>query len=151
MHVRVKQVEGQTWMAVADSGHAVVMDAAPDIGGHDRGMRPMEMVLSGLCGCTAIDVLMILQKQRQSVSDVVVEAQAERAAEPPKVFTTIHLVYRVSGRGLKRAAVERAVRLSSEKYCSVSAMLRPGVVITDEVEIIEVDPAGLDPDADRRM
>lgn len=151
MHVRVKRVEDQTWMAVADSGHGVILDAAPESGGHDRGMRPMEMVLAGLCGCTGIDVVSILEKQRQDVVDVVVVAEAERAPSPPRVFTAIHLVYRVSGRGLRREAVERAVRLSADKYCSVSHMLRPTVAITDAIEIIEVGPLGLDPDADRRM
>jgi len=151
MKVRLKQVEDVTWMAVADSGHGVVIDGSPEIGGHNRGMRPMEMVLAGLCGCSGMDVVSILRKQRQDVVDVVIEAEAERAPGPPKVFTRIHLVYRVFGRGLKRASVERAVRLSADTYCSVSQMLRPGVGITDAIEIVEVGSAGLDPDADRRM
>lgn len=151
MKARVKLIEGVAWLAEGDSGHGVVIDGSPDIGGRNLGPRPMELVLQGLCGCTGMDVISILRKQRQDVVDVIIEAEAERAPSPPKVFTRIHLIYRVLGRGLRRDAVERAVRLSADKYCSVSQMLRPGVDITDSVEIVEVGSAGLDPDADRRM
>lgn len=138
MKARVKWVDGMAFMAEADSGHAIVMDGAPEIGGRNAGPRPMEMVLMGLGGCTAIDVMMILGKQRQPVEDCWIELSAERAdVKAPKVFTTIHTRYVVVGRGLDPAKVERAVNLSAEKYCSVSAMLRDSVELTHDFEIRE--------------
>ncbi len=138
MKARVKWVDGMAFMAEADSGHAIVMDGAPEIGGRNAGPRPMEMVLMGLGGCTAIDVMMILGKQRQPVEDCWIELSAERAdVKAPKVFTTIHTRYVVVGRGLDPKKVERAVNLSAEKYCSVSAMLRDSVELTHDFEIRE--------------
>ncbi|WP_372591701.1 OsmC family protein [Guyparkeria sp.] len=138
MKARVKWVDGMAFMAEADSGHAIVMDGAPEIGGRNAGARPMEMVLMGLGGCTAIDVMMILGKQRQPVEDCWIELSAERAdVKAPKVFTTIHTHYVVVGKGLDPAKVERAVNLSAEKYCSVSAMLRDSVELTHDFEVRE--------------
>jgi putative redox protein len=138
MKARVKWVEGMAFMAEADSGHAVIMDGAPEIGGRNLGARPMEMVLMGAGGCTSIDVVMILQKSRQDVTDCVVELSAERAGDHPKVFTGIHFHFIVSGRGLKPEIVERAIKLSAEKYCSATLMLAKTAVISHDFEIVEV-------------
>jgi len=121
----------------ADSGHGVVMDAAAEIGGSNSGIRPMEMLLVGMGGCTAIDIVMILRKGRETVSDCLVELNAERAASEPKVFTRIHVHYKVSGRGLTEAKVERAIKLSKEKYCSASIMLGQVAEITHDFEVID--------------
>jgi putative redox protein len=115
------------------------VDASPDIGGRDLGPRPMELVLMGTGACSAIDVVHILRKARQVVAGCVVELEAERASEDPKVFTRIHFRYVVTGRGLAQAQVERAVRLSKEKYCSATAMLAKSAEITTAFEIREPD------------
>jgi len=135
MKARVKLVEGMTFVAESGSGHAVVVDASPDVGGRNLGARPMEMVLMGAGSCSAIDVVHILRKARQDFVDCVVELDAERAGEDPKVFTRIHLHFIVTGRGLSPAQVERAVRLSKEKYCSATAMLAKTAEITADFEI----------------
>jgi putative redox protein len=132
---RIKWVEGVSFVAETGSGHAVVIDGAPDAGGRNLGPRPMEMVLAGTAACTAFDVVWILKKARQPVTDCIVEAEAERAAEDPKVFTRIHLVYRVKGKGLKREQVERAVKLSKEKYCSATIMLAKTVEVSFEIAL----------------
>ncbi len=137
MKARVKLVEGMTWMGEAGSGHAIVIDSSPEIGGRDLGLRPMELLLLGLASCSAIDVRLILLRGREAVSDCVVEAEAERAAEDPKVFTAITLTYRITGRGLSRAKAERAVALSAEKYCSASAMIEKAAEIRHVIEIVE--------------
>lgn len=137
MKARVQWVDGMAFMGETDSGHALVMDGAPDIGGRNIGPRPTELVLLGLGGCTSIDVLMILQKQRQTVRDCVVEVTAERAESHPKVFTKIHVHFIVKGVGLDPKAVERAVSLSADKYCSVSHMLNKTAEITHDFEIVE--------------
>lgn len=125
--------EGQT-----DSGHSVVMDAAPDVGGENKGARPMEMVLLGLGGCSSIDVVMMLNKsQPDQVKDCQVEITAERADSVPKVFTQIHMHFKVYGTDLNPKKVERAVNLSAEKYCSVSKMLEATVQMSHDFEIIE--------------
>jgi putative redox protein len=139
MKARVKLLEGMTFVAESGSGHAVVVDASPDIGGRDLGPRPMELVLMGTGACSAIDVVHILRKARQVVAGCVVELEAERASEDPKVFTRIHFRYVVTGRGLAQAQVERAVRLSKEKYCSATAMLAKSAEITTAFEIREPD------------
>lgn len=123
MKARVQWVQDAMFLAESGSGHAVVMDGPPDSGGRNLGCRPMEMLLLGMGGCTAFDVVHILRKARQPVAGCVVELEAERAVEPPQVFTKIHVHYIVGGRGLKHAQVERAVALSTEKYCSASIML----------------------------
>lgn len=140
MKARVKWVEGMAFMAEADSGHAMVMDGAPDIGGRNLGPRPMEMVLMGAGGCTSIDVVMILQKSRQDVTDCQVELTAERAGDHPKVFTNIHFRFVVTGRNLKPEVVERAIKLSAEKYCSATIMLAKTAAITHDFEIVEDAP-----------
>jgi putative redox protein len=136
MKARVKWVEAMTFVGESGSGHSIVMDGSPDIGGRDLGVRPMEMLLLGLGGCTAIDVALILKKGREKVTDCVIEIEAERAAADPKIFTRIRLKYLVTGRDLSRAKVERAVALSAEKYCSASAMLGRTAEITHEIELI---------------
>ena len=128
------------------SGHAVVIDGPPEAGGRNLGIRPMELVLSGLGACTAFDVVSILKKSRQKVTDCRVELDAERADEVPKVFTRIHIHFVITGQDLKAAAVERAIELSAEKYCSASAMLQDaGVRLTHAFEVREAtDAAGGD-------
>ena len=137
MKSRVKLVEGMTFLAESGSGHAMVIDAAPDIGGRNLGPRPMEMLLMGLGGCTSIDVMLILRKSREQVTDCVVELDAERAPTDPKVFTSIHMRYVVTGRGLDRNKVERAIKLSAEKYCSATAILSGTAKITHSLDLVE--------------
>ena len=139
MKTRIKWVEGVSFVGETGSGHAVVIDGAPENGGRNLGMRPMEMVLTGAAACTAFDVVLILKKGRQPVADCVVTAEAERALEEPRVFTRIHLVYAVAGRGLDARQVERAVKLSKEKYCSATIMLANTAEITYEIAITDGD------------
>ncbi|MFN4087979.1 MAG: OsmC family protein [Alphaproteobacteria bacterium] len=144
MKTRIKWVEGAAFLGESGSGHAVLMDGAPDAGGRNLGPRPMEMLLLGLGGCTAFDVMLILKRSREPVTDCVIEIEADRADEPPKIFTRIHMRYVVTGRALNRAKVERAVSLSAEKYCSASAMLGRVASLTHDIEIRDADvaPAG---------
>lgn len=137
MKARVKWVEQGTFVAESDSGHAVVMDGPSEVGGRNLGMRPMEMLLLGMGGCTAVDVVSILEKARQQVTDCVVELSAERADQVPRVFTRIHVRYLVSGRDLKEHHVKRAIQLSAEKYCSASIMLGKTAEITHDYQIIQ--------------
>jgi len=137
MKARIKLVDGMTFIAESETGHGVVVDAAPDIGGRNLGARPMELVLMGTGACTAIDVVHILRKARQPVTDCVVEMSADRAAEDPKVFTRIHMHYVVTGKGLSQAQVERAIRLSKDKYCSATKMLEGAVDVTFDHEVRE--------------
>lgn len=137
MKARIKWVEHVTFVGESGSGHAVVMDGPPENGGRNLGVRPMEMVLLGLGGCTAFDVVDILKKARQDVVDCAVELQAERADTHPKVFTKIHIHFIVSGRSIKEAHVKRAIDLSAEKYCSASIMLGKTAEITHDFEIID--------------
>ena len=134
----IRWVDGVMFVAESASGHAVVIDGHPDDGGRNMGIRPMELVLLGAGGCTSFDVITILRKARQDVTDCVTDIQAERASDVPSVFTRIHFHFRVTGRGLKDSQVKRAVELSAEKYCSASIMLgRGGVDITHDYEILE--------------
>jgi putative redox protein len=137
MRARIKWVQDATFIGEAGSGHAVVMDGPPDHGGRNLGVRPMEMLLLGMGGCTAFDVMMILKKSRQPVTDCVVDLEAERADSEPKVFTRIHAHFIVTGNGLADKKVEHAVRLSAEKYCSASIMLGKTACITHDFEIRE--------------
>jgi putative redox protein len=121
------------------SGHSVVMDGAPEAGGRNLGIRPMEMLLLGLGGCTAFDVVSILHKSRQQISDCEVEIEAERADTIPRVFTHIRLHFIVSGRGLDKTKVSKAVSLSADKYCSASRMLEKTATITHDFEIVNLD------------
>jgi putative redox protein len=142
MRATVKLLEGVSFEGRADSGPAVVMDGAPEYGGRNRGPRPMELVLIGMGGCTAFDVVHILRRQRQDVTDCRVELEAERAPADPKVFTRIHAHFVVTGRSLKEAQVRRAIELSAEKYCSASIMLGKTATITHDYEIVEAWDTG---------
>ncbi len=135
MKARVKWVEGAAMMGEAGSGHAVIMDGPPDHGGRNLGLRPMEMLLLGMGGCTEFDVLSILKKARQHVTGCVVELEAERAEMEPKVFTRIHAHFIITGRDLSEKHVQRAIALSAEKYCSASIMLGKTAEITHDYEI----------------
>lgn len=137
MKARVKWVEGIAFMGETESGHAVVMDGAPTVGGRNLGPRPMEMLLLGAGGCSSIDVIMILKKSRQAVSDCYVELSAERAETEPKVFTKIHMHFVVKGKDIKPEAVEKAVKLSAEKYCSASIMLGATAAMTHDFEVVQ--------------
>lgn len=139
MKARVKWVEGVNFVGESGSGHAIAIDGAPEHGGRDLGPRPMELVLMGAACCTAFDVVMILKKARQPLADCAVEAEAQRAATEPKVFTKIHLRYTVAGRGLDPRQVERAVKLSKDKYCSATLMLAKTAEISYEIAIVEAD------------
>jgi len=137
MEIRVKWVEGMSFMAETESGHALVMDGAPEGGGRNIGPRPMETVLAGTGGCTAYDVVLILKRSRQQVTGCEVRLKAERAETDPKVFTRIHMHFIVRGKDLKRSLVENAIKLSHDKYCSASIMLGKTAEITHDVEIVE--------------
>jgi putative redox protein len=137
MKARVKLVEGMTFVAESGSGHAVVVDASPDVGGRNLGARPMELILMGLGTCSAIDVVHILRKARQPIADCTVDLEAERAELDPKVFTKIRMHYIVTGRGLAAAQVERAIKLSREKYCSATSMLAATAEISVDYELRE--------------
>jgi putative redox protein len=139
MKARIKWIENVSFVAESGSGHALVIDGAPEGGGRDLGPRPMEVVLMGTGGCTAYDVMHILRKSRAPVTDCVLEIDSERASEDPKVFTKIHFHFIVTGKGLKAAQVERAVHLSAEKYCSASIMLGKTAAITHDFEVREAD------------
>jgi len=135
MKVRIKWVEDVSFVGESETGHAVVLDGAPENGGRNIGMRPMEMLLIGMGACTAFDVVTILKKSRQPIVDCVAEITAERADEIPKVFTKIHVHFVITGNNLNETQVERAVKLSAEKYCSASIMLSKSVEITHDYEI----------------
>lgn len=137
MKARVKWVEDVTFVGESGSGHAVVMDGPPENGGRNLGVRPMEMLLLGMGGCTAFDVLHILKRARQPVTDCVVELVAGRAEQTPRVFTSIHAHFIVTGEGLSEKQVQRAIELSAEKYCSASIMLGKAAEITHDFEIVE--------------
>ncbi|WP_020395034.1 OsmC family protein [Thiolinea disciformis] len=136
MKARVKWLDHMSFVGESGSGHSVVMDGAPEAGGRNLGIRPMEMLLIGLGGCASFDVVMILQKSRQAISDCEVSIEAERAAEDPKVFTKIHLHFIVKGKGLADSKVERAIKLSADKYCSASMMLGKTAEITHDFVVI---------------
>ncbi|MDD5298599.1 MAG: OsmC family protein [Rhodocyclaceae bacterium] len=137
MECVVKWGDGMSFIAETGSGHMVAMDGAPEAGGRNLAPRPMELVLAGAGGCTAFDVVMILKRGRQNISDCQVSLKAERAETDPKVFTRIHFHFTVTGKGLKADAVERAIKLSAEKYCSASIMLAKTAEITHDWEIVE--------------
>ena len=136
---RITWVQDALFVGESGSGHTITMDGSPDDGGRDLAARPMEMVLLGMGGCTAIDVASMLRKQRQDVRDIIVELEAERADDFPKVFTSVKLIYRVRGKKLNRALVERAVSLSDEKYCSATAMIRKSANVTHQIVLEDVD------------
>ena len=137
MKLRVKWIEHVSFLAETQSNHAIVMDGAAEGGGRNLGPRPMETVLAGTGGCTAYDVVSILKKARQDITDCVVDIEADRAPADPKVFTRIHFHFTIKGRKVKREHVERAIHLSAEKYCSASIMLGKTAAITHDFEIVE--------------
>jgi putative redox protein len=137
MKTHIKWKDGVSFLAESGSGHKVLMDGPPEVGGRNLGPRPMEMLLMGTGGCAAVDVVLILKKARQDISDCVVEIEAERAPEEPKVFTRIHFHFILTGKSLSFSHVERAIRLSAEKYCSASIMLGKTAALTHDFEILE--------------
>ena len=137
MKSTIKWTDNVQFVAETGSGHALVIDGTPDHGGRNTGPRPMELVLAGAASCTAIDVVLMLKKSRQAVSAFSVDADALRATEDPKVFTAIKLTFRFVGKNLDPNAVERAVKLSKEKYCSATAMLGKTAEITTEIVITQ--------------
>jgi putative redox protein len=137
MKAKITWINGRAFLGESGSGHSVVMDGAPEAGGRNIGVRPMEMLLLGLGGCTAFDVVMILEKSREKVTGCEVELDAERAEEDPKIFTRVKMIYTVTGKDLKPSSVERAIKLSAEKYCSASKMFEFTAKIEHEWKIIE--------------
>ena len=140
MNVRVKWVDSDRFLGESGSGHAVLMEGAPDEGEIAIGIRPMEMLLLGMGGCTAYDVVSILEKARQRITDCVVEIEAERAGTIPRVFARIHAHYVVTGHGLKESAVARAIDLSANKYCSATVIMAKTAEVTHDFEIVEAAP-----------
>ena len=136
MKARIKWIENVAFLGETESGHAVVMDGSPEAGGRNLGPRPMETVLIGTGACSAFDVIHILKKGREPVTDCVVELSAERAETDPKVFTKIHFHYIVTGKALDHAKVARAIQLSADKYCSATAMLAATVNVSHDFELI---------------
>lgn len=136
MKARIKWVQDVTFVGESGSGHSVVMDGAPEAGGRNLGFRPMEMLLLGLGGCSAFDVVMILKRGRENVTDCVVEIEAQRAETDPKIFTQITMKYIVTGRKLDESKVARAVKLSAEKYCSASAIIGRTAQIDHTFEVV---------------
>ena len=137
MNISVKWIDGMLMVGKSDSGHAIVMDGPPEIGGENLGVRPMEMLLLGMAGCTMIDVVSTLEKMRENLSDCQTKVNADRGEEYPKVFTNIHVHFILRGKKLNPSKVEKAIKLSAEKYCSASIMLGKTAVITHDFEIIE--------------
>ena len=135
MQVKIKWIDGVSFVGESETGHAVVLDGAPENGGRNIGMRPMEMLLIGMGACTSFEVVTILKKARQPIVDCIAEVSAERADEIPKVFTKIHVHFVITGNNLNETQVERAVKLSAEKYCSASIMLAKSVQITHDFVI----------------
>jgi putative redox protein len=136
MKARIKWIENVAFVGETESGHALVMDGSPESGGRNLGPRPMETVLIGTGACSAFDVIHILKKSREPVTDCVVEMSADRAEADPKVFTRIHMHFVVTGKGLDPIKVERAIKLSAEKYCSASAMLAKTATVTHDFELV---------------
>ena len=138
MKATVKWVDGVMFVGESGSGHTVVMDGAENQGGRNMGIRPMEMLLIGVCGCSSFDVMAMLNKSRQQVVHCRADIEAERADAVPAVFTKIHLHFVITGRDIKETQVKRAVELSAEKYCSASIMLgAAGVEISHSYEVLE--------------
>ena len=137
MNISVNWVDGMLMVGKSDSGHSITMDGPPEIGGENLGVRPMEMLLLGVAGCTMIDVVTTLKKMRQDLTNCETKLSAERADEHPKVFTKIHIQFIVKGKDLDPKKVEKAITLSSEKYCSASIMLGKTASITHDFKIVE--------------
>jgi len=141
MKARVQWLDGRAFVGESGSGHGVVMDGAAAAGGRNIGVRPMEMLLMGLGGCSAFDVVMILERMREKLTALDIEMEAERAEQDPKVFTHVKLIYKLRGYGLKEANVARAIQLSAEKYCSASLMIGKTAKIEHSWTITEEGPA----------
>jgi putative redox protein len=137
MNISVNWVDGMLMVGKSHSGHSITMDGPPEIGGENLGVRPMEMLLLGVAGCTMIDVVTTLKKMRQDLTNCETKLSAERADEHPKVFTDIHIEFIVKGHDLDPKKVEKAITLSAEKYCSASIMLGKTASITHDFEIVE--------------
>ena len=133
--VRVKWIDGMRFVATDSTGHSIVMDASKQVGGEGSGFSPLQLLLAALGGCTGIDIVDIMRKQRQQMDDLEIEVSGERVKEPPRVYDKIHVEYKVKGRGIKEKAVQRAIRLSEEKYCSVGAMLKAKAEVTSSYTI----------------
>ena len=138
MKSRVKWLDNMSFVGESASGHAVVMDGPPEFGGRNLGIRPMEMLILGLGGCSSFDVMLILKKARQQVEHCEVELDYDRAEHDPKVFTRIHMHFIVSGHDVDAKRVAKAIELSAEKYCSASIMLGAMAEITHDFELVEV-------------
>lgn len=137
MKAQIRWIENVCFLGEAESGHGILLDGAPESGGQNRGFRPMELLLVGLGGCTAFDVIQILKKTRQGVKDCQVFIEAERASSIPKVFTKIHLHFVVKGKNISSEQVRKAIDLSAEKYCSASKMLEKTAQISHDFEILD--------------
>ena len=137
MNISVNWVDGLLMVGKSDSGHTITMDGPPESGGENLGVRPMEMLLLGVAGCTMIDVVTTLKKMRQDLSHLETKINAERATDHPKVFTDIHIQFVVKGKGLDPKKVDKAITLSAEKYCSASIMLGEMATITHDFEVVE--------------
>ena len=137
MNISVKWIDGMLMVGKSESGHAIVMDGPPEIGGENLGVRPMEMLLLGMTGCTVIDVISTLKKMREDVVDCQTQVSADRSEEYPKVFTNIHVHFVLRGKQLNPLKVDKAIKLSAEKYCSASIMIGKTAIITHDYEIIE--------------
>ena len=137
MNISVEWIDGMLMVGKSDSGHAIVMDGPPAIGGENLGVRPMEMLLLGMTGCTVIDVISTLKKMREDVVDCQTQVSADRSEEYPKVFTNIHVHFVLRGKQLNPLKVDKAIKLSAEKYCSASIMIGKTAIITHDYEIIE--------------
>ncbi|MDC1016335.1 OsmC family protein [Candidatus Thioglobus sp.] len=137
MNISVNWVDGMLMVGKSHSGHSITMDGPPEIGGENLGVRPMEMLLLGVAGCTMIDVVTTLKKMRQELTHCETKVNAERADDHPKVFTDIHIQFIIKGKGLDTKKVEKAITLSAEKYCSASIMLGKTASITHDFEIVE--------------
>ena len=137
MNLSVNWVDGMLMVGKSHSGHSITMDGPIEIGGENLGVRPMEMLLLGVAGCTMIDVVTTLQKMRQDLSHCETKINAERANEHPKVFTDIHIHFIVKGKDLDSKKVDKAITLSAEKYCSASIMLGKTAKITHDFEVLE--------------
>ena len=137
MNLSVNWVDGMLMVGKSHSGHSITMDGPTDIGGENLGVRPMEMLLLGVAGCTMIDVVTTLKKMRQNLTHCETKISAERADEHPKVFTDIHIHFVVQGKDLDSKKVDKAITLSAEKYCSASIMLGKTANITHDFEVIE--------------
>jgi putative redox protein len=137
MRARIKWVEDRTFIGESGSGHNLVLGTAFRPEGRTPGPSPMELVLIGMGGCSALDVVHILERGREAIEDITVELQAERAEQDPKVFTRIHMHFVVKGRGLAPAKIARAIQLSAEKYCSASVMIAKTATITHDFEVAD--------------